>query len=474
MSTATDADLIALALGGRREAFGTLVTRYESAVCAVAFSRLGNAAASEDVAQETFLIAWRKLGDVARTPAKLAPWLCGIARNVARGRRRKEAREVPDAGLDDRVGDRPASALDALIGREAEALVWGALAEIPERYREPLVLHYRCGKSIREVARALDLTEDAAKQRLSRGRKLLRAEVEQITTRVLEEGKPSKRVLAGVMAALPVGARPTTGTAKAGLGLGTSGALVAGLGVVIAAAVVAMPPSFEDTPSSPAAVAAATSEKRSEPAATSVPSPAKGSAFVRWLSRLEARRIEAARRVRSDGVDREPSRGRSVPIDLEVREAPLKDLMMLFGDVIEEPILVDAALADDPVTLEGAGTAAIELLDDALAQSGARREDIEAMVLLEGGDVDASDLGDARIDATFAQTPLPEVFARIEPLLDVPIHYAPPRDQDPITITAAFEDVPVGTVMTRVLEEADLGFELRPGLLVVPIEVEGQ
>lgn len=471
MSTATDADLIALALGGRREAFGTLVTRYESAVCAVAFSRLGNAAASEDVAQETFLIAWRKLGDVARTPAKLAPWLCGIARNVARGRRRKEAREVPDAALDERVGARPASALDAMIGREAEALVWGALAEIPERYREPLVLHYRCGKSIREVARTLDLSEDAAKQRLSRGRKLLRTEVEQITTRVLEDGKPSKRVLAGVMAGLPVGSAPTAGSAKSGFGLGTAGAIAAGLGLVIAGAAVAMPPSFEDPPAVVAAsISDAAPETQAEPTEADVPLGTTG--FVRWLSRLEARRIEGTRRVRDDD-NRKPPRGRSVPIDLEVREAPLKDLMMLFGDIIEEPILVDAALADDPVTLDGAGRPAIELLDDALAQSGARREDIEAMVLLEGdGDVDASELGDARIDATFTDTPLPEVLARIEPLLDVPIHYTARRE--PITITAAFRDVPVGAVLTRVLEDAELGFELRPGLLVVPIEVEAQ
>ena len=74
-----DAALVAASLGGDRQAFGQIVTRYQRLLCSLAYSSLGNLSESEDVAQEAFVEAWNKLGNLLE-PEKLKAWLCGILR----------------------------------------------------------------------------------------------------------------------------------------------------------------------------------------------------------------------------------------------------------------------------------------------------------------------------------------------------------------------------------------------------------
>src|SRR5580704_15412991 len=77
----TDVELVEASRRGELEAFGHLVARYQDLVCAVSFSSTGDPVLSEDVAQETFVAAWRHL-DRVREPRRLGSWLCGIARNL--------------------------------------------------------------------------------------------------------------------------------------------------------------------------------------------------------------------------------------------------------------------------------------------------------------------------------------------------------------------------------------------------------
>ncbi len=84
---------------GDREAFGQIVERYQALVCSLAYSACGNLSRSEDLAQETFVTAWQKLGDL-REPAKLRAWLCGIVRNLAANTARREQRRGGRAGDD--------------------------------------------------------------------------------------------------------------------------------------------------------------------------------------------------------------------------------------------------------------------------------------------------------------------------------------------------------------------------------------
>jgi len=181
--------------------FADLVRRYQGLVCAVAYSATGDRAVSEEVAQEAFLVAWRKLPELDEPPA-MPGWLCGIARNLARNPRRKLGRERPDQAGAEAAADARPTPHDSAAQREAAQLVWRALEELPDEVREPLVLYYRGEQSIREVADSLGLSEEAARQRLSRGRKALRAGVAEIVERALAASKPGAAFTAAVVAAL--------------------------------------------------------------------------------------------------------------------------------------------------------------------------------------------------------------------------------------------------------------------------------
>ncbi len=89
--TLDDAGLVALGRDGQREAFGQLVARHQSAVCALAYSACGHITKSEDLAQETFIIAWHKLRDL-KEPARFKWWLYGIARNLISNAFRRQSR----------------------------------------------------------------------------------------------------------------------------------------------------------------------------------------------------------------------------------------------------------------------------------------------------------------------------------------------------------------------------------------------
>ncbi len=195
----TDSELIAASRAGDATAFGAIVERYQRAVCAVSYSGTGDRTLSEDIAQDTFVTAWRQLAAL-REIERLPAWLCGIARNLARSARRKRGRET---SMDDRDIASDTTPFDAISDREAEAVVAAALARVPDTYREPLVLFYCEQQSVKAVAHALGITEDATHQRLSRGRQQLAANVTGLVERTLER-RPRRDLAAAVVAAIGV------------------------------------------------------------------------------------------------------------------------------------------------------------------------------------------------------------------------------------------------------------------------------
>jgi hypothetical protein len=117
------------------------------------------------------------------------------------------------------------------VSREEEAILWRSLERIPENYREPLILFYREHRSIEHVAAELELSEDAVKQRLFRGRKLLQEEVHAFVENTLRRTAPGQVFSGAVLAALPAAAG---GTAIAGVGLGAKGTAAAKSGLLAA------------------------------------------------------------------------------------------------------------------------------------------------------------------------------------------------------------------------------------------------
>ncbi|MDB6059809.1 MAG: polymerase, sigma-24 subunit, subfamily, partial [Verrucomicrobiales bacterium] len=207
-----DARLVESVLSGDRDAFAQLVAKYQNAISAFAYSACGDIARSEDLAQETFIIAWRKLRDL-KEPAKFKSWLFGIARNLIQNAVRKQACN-PLAGSD-QLDENLASTVAAgdpighAISKEEQAILWHAIEHIPEPYREALVLFYREHQSVPHVAETLDLTEEAVRQRLSRGRKLLHQRVVAFVEGALAQTAPDQQFTAGVLTVLPTAAATT-------------------------------------------------------------------------------------------------------------------------------------------------------------------------------------------------------------------------------------------------------------------------
>lgn len=200
----TDAQLCGLSAGGSADAFTELVRRTQGAVCAVTYAATGRRDISEDLAQETYLLAWRKLRQRAlEEPEKVAGWLCGIGRNLAR----KTRRERKPVRLDDveELVEEQETIEDAAADRQRRDQMWALLAELPLRYREVMVLYYRQEQSTPRVSELLGISVSAAEQRLSRGRKMLRAKVERALGDELARTRPTEAFAARVAAALPVG-----------------------------------------------------------------------------------------------------------------------------------------------------------------------------------------------------------------------------------------------------------------------------
>ena len=181
-------DLIEQSRNGDAEAFSRLIARYEDRIFRLAkHVCVGLSADADDVYQETFLTAFKKLKSF-RGDAELGTWLYRIASNLCLMRRRKKKSE-PFVPLLDRPhdhGDAPAHQFrdwlptpeEAASKKELVRKVSGALAKLPMDYRLVVTLRDVEGLSAEETAKILKLSVAAVKSRLHRGRLFLRDEFE--------------------------------------------------------------------------------------------------------------------------------------------------------------------------------------------------------------------------------------------------------------------------------------------------------
>lgn len=195
-----DAELVRQSAAGDNNAYRELVERHQAAVSGVAYGIVGDFARSEEAAQEAFLSAWRQVKDL-REPAKFKSWVCSIARNTALMFVRREVKTDTLEHVDS-PASQELSPPEQLIRHEEGTLVWSTLEQLPENYRVPLILFYREEQSVARVAEALDLSHDAVKQRLARGRELVREEVARVVERSLARTAPGKAFTIAVAGAI--------------------------------------------------------------------------------------------------------------------------------------------------------------------------------------------------------------------------------------------------------------------------------
>ena len=188
--------------GGDAERYRELVERHERRVFAVAWSRLGDAALAEEVTQETFIRAYRRLwllGD----GAKFSGWVSTIARRVAINfgiRHRRELNKRERWALENFNQAVPENVANESESPHSSETLRQTLAELPDAHRECLVLFYLEGKSGAEAAVALGISEAALRVRLHRARSAMREQLEEKLEGSLAKLRPTKTLVPAVMA----------------------------------------------------------------------------------------------------------------------------------------------------------------------------------------------------------------------------------------------------------------------------------
>lgn len=168
-----DAGLMDRVRSGDRDAFSDLVDRHKDAVVNYLTRLTGNRDRAEDLAQETFLRLFRSVGGYTEQ-GLLRAYLFRIATNLVRSEERRERRlRLLLPFLGGRRHAEPAAS-SGLLRRELHREVSSAVAQLPLRYRVPLVLHEIEGWAYADIARELGCREGTVKSRIFRGRQQLK------------------------------------------------------------------------------------------------------------------------------------------------------------------------------------------------------------------------------------------------------------------------------------------------------------
>jgi RNA polymerase sigma-70 factor, ECF subfamily len=170
----TDEECVRLSRGGRPEMFRHLVVRYESALIKHLAGRLGDPDEAAEAAQEAMVRAYFALPKL-RKAGSFFPWLLGIADRVAREARR--ARRRRPASLDpEAVAGRTEPEPTARGGLE-DPVLSHAVADLPEPYRQVIVMRFYGDQSCTEISRLLGISLGTVTSRLSRAYAMLRKEL---------------------------------------------------------------------------------------------------------------------------------------------------------------------------------------------------------------------------------------------------------------------------------------------------------
>jgi len=168
-----DEDLLMRIADGDPAASRALVARKLPRILGLAQRMLGDKTEAEDVAQEAFLRVWRQAPKWRPGQARFDTWLHRVSLNLCYDRLRRR-REIPTDDPPDLADDGPAPDR-GLEARDTGRRVGAALARLPDRQREAIVLcHYQELGNI-EAAAIMGVTVEALESLLSRGRRSLRA-----------------------------------------------------------------------------------------------------------------------------------------------------------------------------------------------------------------------------------------------------------------------------------------------------------
>jgi RNA polymerase sigma-70 factor (ECF subfamily) len=174
LSTCADNVLIQMAVEGRSDCFALLMERHLTVIRRLLRLMVSNQADLEDIVQEVLLKVWRRL-DSLRSDSSLRPWMISVAINQVR----QSYRRAQHRPFCQPIDDFPALAScgetvdQYLVRAEAKEAVHSAVAKLPQKYREVLVLRDLIELDSEETAQRLRMTIPAVKTRLFRARLML-------------------------------------------------------------------------------------------------------------------------------------------------------------------------------------------------------------------------------------------------------------------------------------------------------------
>ena len=169
--TQTDAALLVLYASGDQSAARALTARHLPRVFAHAYRVLQDHAEAEDVAQDSMLKLWRVAAEWRDGEAKVSTWLYRVTANACTDRLRKRRTTGLEAAPE-QVDSAP-GAEERLIGQDRQRALHNAMADLPARQRDALVLRHFEELSNPEIASALETSVEAVESLLGRARRAL-------------------------------------------------------------------------------------------------------------------------------------------------------------------------------------------------------------------------------------------------------------------------------------------------------------
>jgi RNA polymerase sigma-70 factor (ECF subfamily) len=176
-----DAADVARVVAGDLSAFEGIVRRWQRRLINLAWRFCRDRVTAEDMAQEVFLKTFRSLASFRRE-SKFSTWLISIAVNTYRSRLRAEGPPLLSLDPIRIVADEPGP-LHGIEERQRAEAVRRAVHNLPERYRDAILMYYFEEKDLGEAARVLGVAEGTLKARLYRGRELLRRRCANVDSR---------------------------------------------------------------------------------------------------------------------------------------------------------------------------------------------------------------------------------------------------------------------------------------------------
>jgi RNA polymerase sigma factor (sigma-70 family) len=170
-----DVELIARSIARDPRAFGDLFDRHATAVYRFAYSLTHDTTEAQELVQETFVTAWKKLADIRLVGDSMLPWLIVATRLHAQNLRRRQHRSAT-LPLDEHILNHGAEAVhaDQLAHRDELAWVFEAVRELGETDQRIVELCLYEGRSYKEAALQLGLSVAGVTKRVERTRAKLR------------------------------------------------------------------------------------------------------------------------------------------------------------------------------------------------------------------------------------------------------------------------------------------------------------